>query len=913
MDSQLRDSGVQLKIAEVQTIATDIAVEFRQLLSYVEARNDNPNFDFLQIKVNFETIATSIAMHLTTLLGAAQVADFLLRDKCQQLAKLLRTIIEDVRHELIASSPASSEAHAQQMQAPANLAARLPRNTTEAVNLIKTVLAAAAAAQGQPPSSSPLSPTPSITPAEAPVYRPLPTPNPSASSHRAFVQHNPSRGAPSPATARPLTLTRTNSSPNSLRDSARAMSLSSPSAIIHSPTPSLSSPTSPKAAIAPVTSPFFVLNASDPLNAGMHRSSSLPYHVATPSTGFNTSSPSRRVSQGPPKKVPTVAVALLVDGTISQPQPPSEHAMTLLIDKRKDPALAKLVRSVLDSISWVADVTLKSKMLAFFVGSAMGKVPVGDFDVCRNCANNFTQLREKYPNEPCPLGEITYGYARHRALLYKYLADSVSLPARIHTHASKLRAPASDAGPDAKEPPAQALAGVISVVEVYLDAEKKWRVVDLLKEVGDLYEEDSPQAQEYKQTSIAWEDEQPLFIPEEPRRFFSATIAPPISLEFSSAPPSSPSPSPSSPSSSAPSPAFPPSEPSGPEEPQKPNGEPIPPEPVPQVPGAKPGAKPRVRAGTTGLPARPQRHSMYGTNQSSSPSAPGKVGAKAMPPSTGRVLRLPVENAEIILNERIGKGTFGDVYRCKISGYTCAVKIVNIKSLSEAALKMMHNEIYFLETLHHENIIKFLGHEEIPKREIKIFMEFMPLTLAGIIQKRNTTSYHFNKKDIIKCAKGMAEALSYLHHRKIIHRDIKSSNVLLEIDTTLDRVAEVRLCDFGVSKATETAIAITFTGTNLWVAPEVFDVQFGAAASYDEKCDIWSFGMVLVEMVTLNPPYYGISTQEATQHIRNGTPPSLEANQNIEESISNLIYSCLKKVPSERPSANDILSIINQL
>lgn len=51
-------------------------------------------------------------------------------------------------------------------------------------------------------------------------------------------------------------------------------------------------------------------------------------------------------------------------------------------------------------------------------------------------------------------------------------------------------------------------------------------------------------------------------------------------------------------------------------------------------------------------------------------------------------------------------------------------------------------------------------------------MEFMPLSLASIIQKRNTSAFHFHKKDIIKCAKGMAEAIAYLHHRKIIHRGI---------------------------------------------------------------------------------------------------------------------------------------------
>lgn len=229
------------------------------------------------------------------------------------------------------------------------------------------------------------------------------------------------------------------------------------------------------------------------------------------------------------------------------------------------------------------------------------------------------------------------------------------------------------------------------------------------------------------------------------------------------------------------------------------------------------------------------------------------------------------------------------------------MKIVNIKALSESSLKMMHNEIHFLETLNHENIIGFLGHEEIPRREIKIFMEYMPLSLASIIQKKNAAGSRFHKKDIVKCAKGMAEALAYLHHRKIIHRDIKSSNVLLEMDTVLDRIQEVRLCDFGVSKAmSETTNAITFTGTNLWVAPEVFDVQFGMASTYDEKCDIWSFGMVLVEMVTLNPPYFGISTQEATQNIRNGIPPSLSVNDEVDSSIANLIMSCLKKSPDRK-------------
>jgi hypothetical protein len=81
----------------------------------------------------------------------------------------------------------------------------------------------------------------------------------------------------------------------------------------------------------------------------------------------------------------------------------------------------------------------------------------------------------------------------------------MALPARFHTHASTLHPP-GDAATDTKQSPATMQAPAISVVEVYIDAEKKWCVVDLLKDVGELYEEESPRAHEYKQIGIEWED-----------------------------------------------------------------------------------------------------------------------------------------------------------------------------------------------------------------------------------------------------------------------------------------------------------------------------------------------------------------------------------------------------------------------
>lgn len=140
--------------------------------------------------------------------------------------------------------------------------------------------------------------------------------------------------------------------------------------------------------------------------------------------------------------------------------------------------------------------------------------------MCRNCAQTFSQLREKFPVDPCPIGEFSYGniidslspsfifkylyyvgYARHRTILYKYLADSVALPARIKTFSSSLRPP-SDSSSPAKSVSSGSAA--ISLVEVYFDS--KWWVVDLVKEIGELYEEDGQKASEYKSTSNIWED-----------------------------------------------------------------------------------------------------------------------------------------------------------------------------------------------------------------------------------------------------------------------------------------------------------------------------------------------------------------------------------------------------------------------
>jgi Ethylene-responsive protein kinase Le-CTR1 len=308
------------------------------------------------------------------------------------------------------------------------------------------------------------------------------------------------------------------------------------------------------------------------------------------------------------------------------------------------------------------------------------------------------------------------GYARHRTLLFKYLADAVSLPARIRTYASTLRTPDSQADTLPHDAAAH-----ISVVEVYVDAQQKWCVVDLVKEVGELYEEDSPKAKEYTGYGLTWEDG--IYIsflvlllssPFLHLLFLTChliTLFPPLicALELPSketpdakkdirtssdaAKPtraSSASPPPTRQSSVSPtstiSPSPPPTPTPTPTSTSEASKSAVATENTNEATGAakengngealefyaiaKPTAavaKGRLRSGTGGIPPRVQRHSSFsglgalGLKVASKPSVP-----QATTSTPSRILRVPTESAEIILNERVGKGISPPLFLIKI-------------------------------------------------------------------------------------------------------------------------------------------------------------------------------------------------------------------------------------------------------
>lgn len=158
-----------------------------------------------------------------------------------------------------------------------------------------------------------------------------------------------------------------------------------------------------------------------------------------------------------------------------------------------------------------------------------------------------------------------------------------------------------------------------------------------------------------------------------------------------------------------------------------------------------------------------------------------------------------------------------------------------------------------------------------------------------------------------KFVKDAASALSYLHQFEppLIHRDVKSSNLLLvSLDESEAVECNVKLCDFGTAREVSTNMTGS-QGTTLWMSPEVF-----CGTSYSIKADIWGLGIVIGEMATRKPPWSEISYWDALVKVKEGEAPPIE-----EEKTPPIIFSlwrqCLSKDPSKRPFAGDIGRIIS--
>ena len=261
------------------------------------------------------------------------------------------------------------------------------------------------------------------------------------------------------------------------------------------------------------------------------------------------------------------------------------------------------------------------------------------------------------------------------------------------------------------------------------------------------------------------------------------------------------------------------------------------------------------------------------------------------------------------LGKKIGKGSFGVVHigMNTESGTLMAVKSVQ---MNQVMMKDIRREIELLKSLEHINIVQYHG-AEVKKMVLHIFQEWVPGgSITGMLEKFGS----FSMPVIQSYLQQILTGLAYLHDNKIIHRDIKGSNVLVNDEGI------VKLADFGASRKIancqgEMLLTMTLRGTPYFMAPEVFEEK------YCFKADIWSVGCVSFQMLTGKAPWKELGFNNPVSlfnHIKkhNGIPSTESwAGRKAFETkgtecalFKALLSKCFNPDPRLRPTTTDLLN-----
>lgn len=226
----------------------------------------------------------------------------------------------------------------------------------------------------------------------------------------------------------------------------------------------------------------------------------------------------------------------------------------------------------------------------------------------------------------------------------------------------------------------------------------------------------------------------------------------------------------------------------------------------------------------------------------------------------------------------LGSGAQGVVFSGNLRGEMVAVKKLRDKS---------ETNIKHLRKLNHENIVQFRGVCTQPLS----FCVIMEYCQYGPLFEFLHSGACFAPKQIIKWAKEISMGMTYLHTHKIIHRDLKSPNILIADNLV------VKVSDFGTSREWNDVSAImSFTGTVAWMAPEVIRHE-----PCSEKVDVWSYGVVLWELLTQEVPYKNLETHAIMWGVGTDTI-SLPVPSTCPASLQLLFNQCWNRVPKNRPS-----------
>ena len=239
--------------------------------------------------------------------------------------------------------------------------------------------------------------------------------------------------------------------------------------------------------------------------------------------------------------------------------------------------------------------------------------------------------------------------------------------------------------------------------------------------------------------------------------------------------------------------------------------------------------------------------------------------------------------------DKLGEGVSSEVFlvQHKDSRNRFALKKVTPTSFQHKTQTFI--EIGMIATSNNPNVISHYETYDF-QDGLWIILEYMHYSLSGFIK-----SYELDEAEIALVVHEVLLALTHLHMQYRLHRDIKSDNILVS------KYGDIKLCDFGYAAqlTTDKQNRTSIIGTANWMAPELIIGQ-----QYDAKVDVWSLGIVLIELINGEPPFYDENPMKVLFKVVNEPAPFVE---DASDCAKDFLSKCLVKDPSLRATSDDLL------
>ncbi|KAL2992698.1 hypothetical protein AAZX31_10G062200 [Glycine max] len=575
----------------------------------------------------------------------------------------------------------------------------------------------------------------------------------------------------------------------------------------------------------------------------------------------------------------------------------------VMVDRCSDPSLRDLQNSVHNiSFTSITTTDVVDKLSKLVCNRMGGSASVGEdhfFSIWRNCSND---LKDCLGSVVIPIGSLSVGLCRHRAILFKVLADAIDLPCRIAKGCKYCKR--DDA----------------SSCLVRFGIEREY-LVDLIGKPGNLSEPDSllngP-------SSISFSS--PLRFPRlKPaettidfrslaKQYFSDCVSLELVFDNNSAEQfdgkckdrNNPRPILTDSNRSSHLPLHPQdSHPSSREQGSETYQSCNPPQNIVDSTVGKypPPIKHKRPAGI------PTPLALTNTNDDMIEGKRFAEGSQLIPSKHARELNLDMEDLDIpwcdlVLREKIGSGSFGTVHRAEWNGSDVAVKILMEQDFLAECFKEFLREVAIMKRLRHPNIVLFMGAVTQPPN-LSIVTEYLSRGSLYRLLHRSGAKEVLDERRRLGMAYDVAKGMNYLHKRNppIVHRDLKSPNLLV------DKKYTVKVCDFGLSrlKANTFLSSKSAAGTPEWMAPEVLRDE-----PSNEKSDVYSFGVILWELATLQQPWINLNPAQVVAAV-GFKGKRLEIPHDVNPQVAALIDACWANEPWKRPSFASIMDSLRPL